>query len=684
MKIAIKALLFRLGSILAVSLAALSPLVRWPYGVKDPHVAVVWDESASMAETDTPTGNSRWAEARAVWKKVHGNLSHATVHHYVLGSGIRPVNESVLDSSIPSASESTWAALGADLSTTSVRAILLFSDGRFSDLDKSPPGVPLFVVGMGGGGMTPDVAVESVESPPLAYAGTPVTVTAQLTASLPVSSPVRVGLYENGKPRAQSSVYFSSGSATVSLPFTPARAGLARCEVLVDPVPGEFRTANNVRRFSLEVQRNRVRTLYIAGRPGPHYNFLRAQLKNDPSVELVSFVVLRDPEDVLPYFDAELALIPFPTSAALVAQLPTFDVVVLEEISGIRFGLGDAFFTALEKWVYAGGGFLSIHAPPDLRPLDLRPLDVRPGSEQNFGFLSRLDPWGTTPPVSGPERFRLKVTAPFHPVLSLTDPQTNEARWANLPVLEGTGQYFPGVRPGAHVLAVEPVIGSPVLAERPLGRGRVMGLANTTSWRWALDGGRRGEGPADYQRFWENMVRWLAASPGSGSVRLVRPGGPLIAHELWKVRVHAPKDLSHPPRLWAVSPDEKRQELPVRATERGGEYTADFVPSGAGTYELRAEAGSSDRDHLWVEVSSEWDESKDTRPDFYRLQNVASKSGGVFVEAPLLNKKTFRRWVSRLSWEKRSQGRGVEIFWVVLALLVLFLEWIFRRRQGLP
>lgn len=674
-----KAMIFRLGSIVAVSLAVLSPHIRWPHRVNDLHIAVVWDESASMAETDTPTGKSRWAEARTVWKKIQGNLSHATVHHSVLGTGIRPVGESVLDQSIPSANECAWGTVGSVLSSSATRGILLFSDGRFSDVVETTPDVPVFVVGVGGGGNTPDVAVESVEFPPLAFAGTPVNISVHLTGPLSVPSPVRVRLSANGKPGAQTSVRFSSGSATVSLGFTPSRAGFVHCEVVVDPVPGEERRANNVRRFSLEVQRNRLRTLYIAGRPGPHYNFLRAQLKNDPSVELISFVVLRDPEDVLPYFDAELSLIPFPTSAALVAQLPTFDVVILEEISGIRFGLGDGFFLALEKWVKAGGGFLSIHTPPDLRP-----LDIRPGNEQNLGFLARLDPWGTSLPVSGPERFRLKVTDPFHPVLSLTDPQANEARWANLPVLEGTGQFFAGVKSGVHVLAVEPVNGSPVLAERSVGRGRVMGLANTTSWRWALDGGRRGEGPADYQRFWENMVRWLAASPGSGSVRFVRPGGPLNAHESWEVRLHAPRDLVHPPRLLAVAPDGKRQTLPMRPAEPAGDYTADFVPAGPGAYQLNAEAGSSDRDHLWVEVSSDWDETRDTRPDFSRLQKLARTSGGAFVEASSLNKKTFRRWVSGLAWENRSQGRGAEIVWGALALLVLFLEWIFRRRRGLP
>lgn len=68
---------------------------------------------------------------------------------------------------------------GAVMSSSSTRAVLLFSDGRSSDSEVAGPGVPVFAVGVGALGNAPDVAVESVESPPLAYAGVPVEVTAQ-------------------------------------------------------------------------------------------------------------------------------------------------------------------------------------------------------------------------------------------------------------------------------------------------------------------------------------------------------------------------------------------------------------------------------------------------------------------------------------------------------------------------
>lgn len=219
------------------------------------------------------------------------------------------------------------------------------------------------------------------------------------------------------------------------------------------------------------------------------------------------------------------------------------------------------------------------------------------------------------PAVSGPVRFRLNVEDVSHPVLSLADGETNGLRWANLGLLEGSGKFFSGVKPGSRVLAVEPVNGGPVLAERTVGRGRVLGLANTTSWRWALDGGRRGEGPADYQRFWEKTIRWLAGSPGSGSLRLVRPEGVL----------YYPSFLAHSNSCPSSSGSSAAPLGGVAGWKAAGSFRSSLGTEGGihgrfcsaepGNYEWIAEAGEAHRDRLRLDVSAGWEESLDTRPD---------------------------------------------------------------------
>jgi hypothetical protein len=657
-------------SVACVVLAVLSPKIRWTRSsAMDTPLAVVFDGSSSMTESDGVGGDTRFSAAETAWANVRRSLPPLPVRSFVLGGDLREVDEVLLKTYTPAENRCSLNDLSGVTASSSTRAVLLFSDGRSSDMEVITPGLPVYAVGVGSPGHAPDVSVDSVDAPPLAYAGIPVEISVHLTSSGVLPGRARVALFEKEKRRAETTIDLSSGKATVSLTVTPPSAGLTRYEVRIGTVPGETRTANNSRTFPLEVMRSRVRTLYIAGRPGFHYNFLRSQLKNDPAVELVSFVVLRDPEDVLAYADSELSLIPFPTSEALAVQLSTFDVVVLEEISGVRFGLGGVFFSALEKWVQAGGGFLIIQEP-----------DAR--FEDEKSVLFRLSPWAGGPSVLGPERFRLKWKDVGHPLLRWADGETITGPGTPSSALEGTGRFYSGVKAGARVLAVDPVGGSPVLAERPLGRGRVLGVANSTSWRWALDGGRRGEGPAEYQRFWENAVRWLAGSSGAGSLRLVRPGASLPSHETSQIRLRAARALPRPPRLWAVSPQGKRVSLIALATDIPGEYMAAFTPSAPGSYELRAEAGESERDSLWVNVSSDWDETTDTRPDFERLKELAQKSGGRFVELAGFNAKEFHRWIASQRGERRSLGRGTEFFFVLLALLALGGEWVFRRWRG--
>ena len=54
---------------------------------------------------------------------------------------------------------------------------------------------------------------------------------------------------------------------------------------------------SDARDFQIEVIRQKHRIMYLAGRPSFEYAQLREYLKSDPNHELVSFVILRNPEN---------------------------------------------------------------------------------------------------------------------------------------------------------------------------------------------------------------------------------------------------------------------------------------------------------------------------------------------------------------------------------------------------
>lgn len=627
-------------------------LIGFPYVGRGKAVTwwVVWDVSSSMGESDGD--RSRWDRAQRAWKKMKKNLQGAP--HFRLGAAWGRINETDLDRIHPTDPECSGNVLRQALASNPPDAVLLFSDGKWPDVD--PMGVPLYCVGVGESQPAVDVAVEAVHSPPFAFAGSTASVTARISAQGPAQT-VSVSLLLGDHGVASRQVDLTGGSNTVTFEWIPSRAGTTVAQVRVDPVPNEKALRNNVRRFFIDIRRDRVRTLYISGQPGPHYNFLRAQLKNDPAVDLVSFVVLRDPDDAAGYGDRDLSLIPFPTPHALVSQLPSFSVVILEEWASLKFALGPAFLGALTKWVNAGGGVLFVEDPP---------------------FSQSLSPWLGERGVPGPVRFSLVSKTVGHPLVSMGG--NDENFLDKMGALEGSGMFPEKIMPGARVLAVEPG-GHPVMAEMPWGRGRVLGLANRTSWRWALEGGRRGKGPGDYQRFWENVVRWLAASPGAGSVRVDRPSGSVSVGETTLLAVHAFAEDQTSPRLLARPSGETWKPLPLRKGNRPGQYDAEFRPAVPGPYEFRLLSGKIDTDRFWIDVSSGWDEQMDLRPDLPRLAERARLSGGEFVTASNFNKRVWARWNRRLI--KKTSSSSFSTLFLVPGLFMLLGEWVWRRRKGI-
>src|SRR5205085_1148952 len=95
--------------------------------------------------------------------------------------------------------------------------------------------------------------------------------------------------------------------------------------------------AASARELRVEVIRRKHRIMYLAGRPSFEYSHLREQLKSDPNSELVSFVILRNPDNPAPVPDSELSLIPFPAREIFVSSLSQFDIFILENFAYSRF-----------------------------------------------------------------------------------------------------------------------------------------------------------------------------------------------------------------------------------------------------------------------------------------------------------------------------------------------------------
>ena len=251
------------------------------------------------------------------------------------------------------------------------------------------------------------------------------------------------------------------------------------------------------------------------------------------------------------------------------------------------------------------------------------------------------------------------------------------------------------VKPGAVILAEKPEDdfgpAEPILAVQRYGKGRSAALMTASTWRWQMllpsDDSR-------HERFWRQLVRWVVASAPDqvdidfGAAR-ISPGSEIP----FTVRVS--DDISVPVsdasvRGYVTDPFGGVKEITFQEdlTEQGA-YLATFVPQDLGVFSIEVEATvagevlkSKPTSFLSKTLTQEYRDATLKR-DF--LVRLASASGGAYhnvndaevISAELRGRRTSTSvYRTEYLWD-------MPILWGVVFLL-LSIEWIYRRRKGLP
>ena len=85
-------------------------------------------------------------------------------------------------------------------------------------------------------------------------------------------------------------------------------------------------------------------------------------LKGNPNVDLISFFILRTQDDVSLVPNDEMSLIPFPTRELFEQQLPSFDLIILQNFEYLPYGIGD-YLENIRSYVEGGGGLAMLGGP---------------------------------------------------------------------------------------------------------------------------------------------------------------------------------------------------------------------------------------------------------------------------------------------------------------------------------
>src|SRR6185436_14724093 len=197
--------------------------------------------------------------------------------------------------------------------------------------DLAALGAPVHTVGIGEKSLR-DLSVAAVLADDFAFVRTPVTIEAIIRQTGLPDRQIDVTLTRDGRGVANRSVVLrgAHGEDRVSFDWLPDHPGTFVFRISTPVLGGEALSSNNEQTFTVKVIRDRVRVLHLCGRPSWDQRFLRAMLRRDPNVDLVSFFILRTETDEQPWNHNELSLIPFPTYEIFEEQLRSFDLVIFQ------------------------------------------------------------------------------------------------------------------------------------------------------------------------------------------------------------------------------------------------------------------------------------------------------------------------------------------------------------------
>lgn len=497
-------------------------------------------------------------------------------------------------------------------------------------------------------------------------------------------------LREQGDPTilAQGTAHVTGGVGTVELPVTLDRAGTRILEVAIAAPAGDTIPDNDRRFVTIDVARDRVRVLHVAGRPTYDVRALRMWLKSDASVDVVAFFILRTLTDNVQAADSdELALIPFPVDELFSVHLPSFDAVVLQDFNALPYGL-DKHLGALARYVDKGGGLIMVGGPDafiggnyagtplaKVLPVD---LPVTPGSERDSrgadlgSFSPRITEAGRAAPVLAPLRALIGEELPDMPGANIV----GDARSDATVLLEHSKRKTASGAP------------MPVLALGEAGSGRTIALAMDGSHKLLFSAFAANAAGRAHGAFWDAMLGWLMRDPRFEPAVIDVPDGCIAGEETTLLLRPLPGQKGEATvTVTRLGSGEVARKVTTKLAAGGGpvEIAAGRLSPGGYTalVEIQTSGGgkgpTTRRDFACEKGGDEW---ADSRPDAARLRAIAEATKGRAVLVDEAGSLPLPE-ATRVATERHVAPILPPWAWSLCAAVALGAHWIVRRRGGL-
>jgi len=542
-------------------------------------------------------------------------------------------------------------------------------------------GIPLFTVGLGLP-HPPDVRIQAVSVHDTVLFKDRVSVFVEIASTGYGNRTVALTARLDGEEVASVPVLLSGRPQFEELTFVPDRkTGALKLEVAVEPLPGESSTDNNRQERTVRVIDEKIRVLYVEGKPRWEYRYLRQVLLRDPQLD-VKFLMTEGDRDLAKASDRYLAI--FPEEAA---KAYGFDLVILGDVPASTFA--PAQLKRMEQLVRERGGSLLMLA-----------------GDRHAPTSYAQTPIAAVLPVKLHTAGREAVNDAMHPVLTdagrestmttLDVPEErNVALWALVRPLYRVPALV-GAKPAATVLLTLPDAARrtepyPLVAWHRYGSGKALFVGTDQLWRLRF---KRGD--KYHLRFWGQAVRFLTLSRLLGenkrirletSRRAYRTGEHVhiyanVLDETYD-RVTAPH---YAVRVERTEPQPTTDTLtlePVKGT--AGLYQGYFTPDKPGRYRLRTRPADQEfANTVEFAVATAPLEQLEPAMQEDRLRKMAELSGGRYITV-----RDLPTLPDAIAGEQRTAvvRREKELWDLPIIFIVLLacvgLEWFLRRRYDL-
>lgn len=544
---------------------------------------------------------------------------------------------------------------------------------------------------------------------------------------------------------AEMPITLIGGAQSATLPFR-VEDRPKDLTVELDPLDGELTDRNNVVQTRVEIDRTKLRVLYMEGEVasqqtllGSLFSFgqpttstpvstsqilnIRDALQADEDIECT--VLIQSGNSLQRINDGSYqAFDGFPRTRA---ELFAYDCIVLSNVGPDV--LNDEQLLQLALWLEGRGGGLIVTGT---QAFEASSWQDNPLAPMLPILADQLQTTFTTP-------LAVNVTRPKHPIWRLRlEQKPNEQLIGALPPLSsGVSQIV--AKPSAEILVTaNDEKQTPVMVVHRAGRGRVI-VSTADLGGTAFSGLAESWGPQPERaasKLWRNMVYWATEGSSVGRRRLVansdkrfyRPGDRLsidafaydeAARKSQKYRIWAmfePMSLDDPslysPVLWPENVVRESgevapriawgEELPLTLDALGEHYQLDLMfseASGAGDSGMRIEMtayeggdDSSAFDHgtqvdstsLAIQILSDPFEQQNPLPNRELLVRLAKLSGGQVLEHPKELSKLLRERPETIGPPHQDTSPAWSQWWLWLVMLgLLTAEWIWRRATGL-